>query len=186
VIGDPALLATDVGPVIHGQALERLERHAERMESEGRMLHKLPLSEAQRYGSFCAPRLIELEDPTQLDGEHFGPILHVVRYSAQSLPEVIRCIAASGYGLTLGVHSRIERTWRQIRAGTRIGNLYVNRNMVGAVVGTQPFGGEGLSGTGPKAGGPHYLQRFATERTLSINTVATGGNARLLSLGGQG
>ncbi len=186
VIGDPALLATDVGPVIHGQALERLERHAERMESEGRMLHKLPLSEAQRYGSFCAPRLIELEDPTQLDGEHFGPILHVVRYSAQSLPEVIRGIAASGYGLTLGVHSRIERTWRQIRAGTRVGNLYVNRNMVGAVVGTQPFGGEGLSGTGPKAGGPHYLQRFATERTLSINTVATGGNARLLSLGGQG
>jgi RHH-type transcriptional regulator, proline utilization regulon repressor / proline dehydrogenase / delta 1-pyrroline-5-carboxylate dehydrogenase len=184
VIGNPAELATDIGPVIHAQALEKLERHGERMQREGRVLHQLALGEAQRYGSFCAPRLIELEDPGQLDGEHFGPILHVVRYSAQSLPEVIRGIAASGYGLTLGVHSRIERTLRQVRAGTRIGNLYVNRNMVGAVVGVQPFGGEGLSGTGPKAGGPHYLQRFATERTLSINTVATGGNARLLSLGG--
>jgi RHH-type proline utilization regulon transcriptional repressor/proline dehydrogenase/delta 1-pyrroline-5-carboxylate dehydrogenase len=184
LIGNPAELATDIGPVIHGQALERLERHVERMQNEGRVLHTLPLGEAQRFGSFCAPRLIELDNPAQLDGEHFGPILHVVRYRAQSLPEVIRGIAASGYGLTLGVHSRIERTWRQIRAGTQVGNLYVNRNMVGAVVGTQPFGGEGLSGTGPKAGGPHYLQRFATERTLSINTVATGGNAQLLSLGG--
>ena len=112
----------------------------------------------------------------------FGPILHVVRYGADKLDQVIDAVNATGYGLTLGVHSRIEDTWRRVQARARVGNLYVNRNMIGAVVGAQPFGGEGLSGTGPKAGGPYYLHRFATERTHSVNTAAVGGNATLLSL----
>jgi RHH-type proline utilization regulon transcriptional repressor/proline dehydrogenase/delta 1-pyrroline-5-carboxylate dehydrogenase len=113
----------------------------------------------------------------------FGPILHVVRYGARELDAVIEDINATGYGLTLGVHSRIDRTQMRIAEGVHAGNRYINRTMTGAVVGVQPFGGEGLSGTGPKAGGPHYMLRFATERTLTINTAAVGGNATLMSLG---
>jgi RHH-type transcriptional regulator, proline utilization regulon repressor / proline dehydrogenase / delta 1-pyrroline-5-carboxylate dehydrogenase len=112
----------------------------------------------------------------------FGPVLHVIRYGAGALDRVIDAVNATGYGLTLGVHSRIETTWEHVRRRARVGNLYVNRNIIGAVVGVQPFGGEGLSGTGPKAGGPHYLHRFATERTVTINTAAIGGNTGLLSL----
>jgi RHH-type proline utilization regulon transcriptional repressor/proline dehydrogenase/delta 1-pyrroline-5-carboxylate dehydrogenase len=117
-----------------------------------------------------------------LDKEVFGPILHVIRYRGDRLDAVVDAVNATGYGLTLGVHSRIEDTWQRVKARARVGNLYINRNMIGAVVGVQPFGGEGLSGTGPKAGGPLYLYRFATERTCSANTAAMGGNAGLLSL----
>ena len=131
-----------------------------------------------------APQLIELQAASQLTREEFGPILHVVRYRSRDAAQVLESIRATGYGLTLGVQTRLEGFWRDVFAQTQVGNTYINRNMVGAVVGVQPFGGSGLSGTGPKAGGPHYLLRFANERTLSVNTTATGGNAALLNLGG--
>jgi len=133
-------------------------------------------------GSFFPLQAFELESLGLLEKEVFGPILHVVRYRADKLDRVIDAVNNSGYGLTLGVHSRIEETWQRLQERARVGNLYINRNMIGAVVGAQPFGGEGLSGTGPKAGGPYYLYRFATERTRSVNTAAVGGNTSLLSL----
>jgi RHH-type proline utilization regulon transcriptional repressor/proline dehydrogenase/delta 1-pyrroline-5-carboxylate dehydrogenase len=128
-----------------------------------------------------APTIIDLDDPAQLTQEVFGPILHVVRWRADALDRVLDGIAASGFGLTLGIHSRIDATVARIVARLANGNVYVNRNMIGAVVGTQPFGGTGLSGTGPKAGGPNYLRRFATEQTVTINSAAIGGNASLLT-----
>jgi RHH-type proline utilization regulon transcriptional repressor/proline dehydrogenase/delta 1-pyrroline-5-carboxylate dehydrogenase len=133
-------------------------------------------------GTFFGPRVFEIDRLDRLEREVFGPILHVIRWQGSALPRVLDAIAATGYGLTLGIHSRIDETVAAIHRRLAIGNTYVNRNMIGAVVGVQPFGGEGLSGTGPKAGGPHYLQRFASERTLSIDTTASGGNASLLSL----
>jgi RHH-type proline utilization regulon transcriptional repressor/proline dehydrogenase/delta 1-pyrroline-5-carboxylate dehydrogenase len=132
-------------------------------------------------GNFVAPHIFELRDASELREEIFGPILHVVRYRATALDRVLDAISATGYGLTLGIHSRIDDTVDTIVARLRTGNVYVNRNMIGAVVGVQPFGGFGLSGTGPKAGGPYYLTRFATEQTLTINTAAAGGNAALLA-----
>ena len=181
-VGDPALLSTDVGPVIDREALEALEAHVARMEQQGRVLARCHLPTATVNGTFLAPTVVELDGIGQLEGEVFGPVLHVVRYAAADLERVLDEINATGYGLTLGVHSRIDARARQIFAKARAGNVYVNRNMVGAVVGVQPFGGSGLSGTGPKAGGPAYLHRFSTERTLTINTSAVGGNASLLSL----
>jgi RHH-type proline utilization regulon transcriptional repressor/proline dehydrogenase/delta 1-pyrroline-5-carboxylate dehydrogenase len=132
-------------------------------------------------GNFVAPHIFELTDAGQLTEEVFGPILHVVRYDAERMEDVLRAIESTGFGLTLGIHSRIDDTVDAITARLSTGNIYVNRNMIGAVVGVQPFGGHGLSGTGPKAGGPHYLARFATEQTVTINTAAAGGNAALLS-----
>ncbi len=181
-IGDPALLATDVGPVIDSQARTGLEEHAQRMASEGTPIKQLDLPPETGFGTFFPPSAIEIDSLSRLEREVFGPIVHVVRYQTGRLDEVIDAINATGYGLTLGVHSRIDNVARRIAGRVRAGNAYVNRNMIGAVVGTQPFGGEGLSGTGPKAGGPRYLHRFATERTLSIDTTAAGGNASLLSL----
>jgi RHH-type proline utilization regulon transcriptional repressor/proline dehydrogenase/delta 1-pyrroline-5-carboxylate dehydrogenase len=181
-IGDPALLATDVGPVIDIPARAALERHAARMATKGRLVYQCALSPGTEHGTFFAPRLFEIDGARRLDGEVFGPILHVVRWSADRLDDVLHEIDATGYGLTSGVHSRIEANIRYILERLRIGNIYVNRNMIGAVVGVQPFGGERLSGTGPKTGGPHYLYRFATERTVSTDTTAAGGNATLLSL----
>jgi RHH-type proline utilization regulon transcriptional repressor/proline dehydrogenase/delta 1-pyrroline-5-carboxylate dehydrogenase len=134
-------------------------------------------------GYFVAPLAVQIDSLDRLAGEVFGPILHIVRYAAHALDQVLEAINAKGYGLTLGVHTRIDASARYIANRVRVGNVYVNRNMVGAVVGVQPFGGCGLSGTGPKAGGPHYLERFATERTITINTAAVGGNTSLLSLG---
>jgi RHH-type proline utilization regulon transcriptional repressor/proline dehydrogenase/delta 1-pyrroline-5-carboxylate dehydrogenase len=134
-------------------------------------------------GNFIAPHIFELGDADQLREEVFGPILHVVRYPADKLEDVLHAIERSGYGLTLGIHSRIDDTIDDIVARLWVGNIYVNRNMIGAVVGVQPFGGFGLSGTGPKAGGPHYLARFATEQTVTVNTAAAGGNAALLAGG---
>ncbi len=180
VIGDPSLEATDVGPVISEAAATGLKAHIDRMRGVARMVKTCQLDETHRQGSFVAPTLIELSAPEQLRSEEFGPVLHVYRYEASQLDTVLACIRDSGFGLTLGVQTRIDAVWRQIFAGTSVGNTYVNRNMVGAVVGVQPFGGNGLSGTGPKAGGPHYLLRFANERTLTINETATGGNVALL------
>ncbi len=184
VVGDPALLATDVGPVIDEEARARLEAHAEAISRSGRLIERLPLPQACALGSYVAPLAVEIEGLNQLEAEHFGPILHVVRFSGRRLDAVVDTINRSGYGLTLGVHSRIESTWRRIQSQARVGNVYINRGMTGAVVGVQPFGGEGLSGTGPKAGGPHYLLRFVSERTLTVNTSAVGGNARLLAASG--
>jgi RHH-type proline utilization regulon transcriptional repressor/proline dehydrogenase/delta 1-pyrroline-5-carboxylate dehydrogenase len=181
-IGDPALIATDIGPVIDDDARAALEAHIARIAREGRLLYQCPLSAETANGTFFAPRIFEIDSAALLDREVFGPILHVVRWPADRLDRVLDEIDATGYGLTLGIHSRIDETRRHILDRLDIGNSYVNRSMIGAVVGVQPFGGERLSGTGPKAGGPRYLHRFATERTLSIDTTAAGGNATLLAL----
>ena len=133
-------------------------------------------------GHFFAPCAYEIDSIKQLEREVFGPILHVVRYDSRDVDRVIDDINSTGYGLTFGIHSRIDGAQQYVANAVRAGNRYVNRTMTGAVVGVQPFGGEGLSGTGPKAGGPHYMLRFATERTLTINTAAVGGNASLLAL----
>ena len=178
-LGDPADPATHVGPVIDAEAKEKLDAHIARMKKEARV-HFAGQAPA---GNFVAPHIFELTDASQLTEEVFGPILHVVRYRADGLASVLRSIEHTGYGLTLGIHSRIDDTVDDIVARLKVGNVYVNRNMIGAVVGVQPFGGFGLSGTGPKAGGPHYLARFATEQTVTVNTAAAGGNAALLAGG---
>ena len=177
VIGDPSDLATHVGPVIDDDAKQRLDAHVARMKREA----KLHFAGSAPEGCFVAPHIFELGDAGQLTEEVFGPILHVVRYRADRLNDVLQSIARTGYALTLGIHSRIDDTVEAIIDALPVGNIYVNRNMIGAVVGVQPFGGFGLSGTGPKAGGPHYLTRFATEQTVTVNTAAAGGNAALLS-----
>jgi RHH-type proline utilization regulon transcriptional repressor/proline dehydrogenase/delta 1-pyrroline-5-carboxylate dehydrogenase len=180
-IGAPGDLATDVGPVISQSSQLRLRRHAERMRAEAKLLYACELDASLAAGHFFAPHLFELRSLDQLRTEEFGPILHVARYRSGQLQQVLQAIRATGFGLTLGVHSRLESVARHVFRSLPVGNTYVNRNMIGAVVGVQPFGGQGLSGTGPKAGGPHYLLRFATERTLTINTAAIGGNVELLS-----
>jgi RHH-type proline utilization regulon transcriptional repressor/proline dehydrogenase/delta 1-pyrroline-5-carboxylate dehydrogenase len=184
-LGDPFLLETDIGPVIDEAAREALETHAVRMTQETKLLRKLALGSDCENGTFFPPHVFEIGSIGVLKREVFGPILHVVRYAGDRLGEVCAAINATGYGLTLGVHSRIEETAAFVRANVHAGNTYVNRNQIGAVVGVQPFGGEGLSGTGPKAGGPHYLARFALERTYTVNTTAAGGNASLLAGGGS-
>jgi len=181
-IGDPALISTDVGPVIDEDARAMLARHAERMGREARLLYQCTLPKGLESGVFFAPRAFEIDRVGMLEREVFGPILHVVRWRRDRLDELLAAIDSTGYGLTLGIHSRIDETVSAVHRRLRVGNTYVNRNMIGAVVGVQPFGGERLSGTGPKAGGPHYLHRFAVERTLSVDTTAAGGNASLLSL----
>ena len=180
-MGDPARLATDVGPVIDRDALSMLEQHAARMEREAKLLCEARLPAELSGGLFFAPRAYEIASLAAIDREVFGPSLHVVRFAGDRLEAMVDAINAKGYGLTMGIHSRIEETVERVRRRARVGNLYVNRNMIGATVGVQPFGGEGLSGTGPKAGGPHYLYRFATERTFTVNTAAAGGNAALLA-----
>ncbi len=182
VIGNPGEWRTDVGPVISAAAAGELDAHVLKMQKEAKYVTGLRLDESHVHGSFFPPQLIELRSAGQLTQEQFGPILHVVRYRSRDIDVVLESIRSSGYGLTLGVQTRLESFWRHVFANTPAGNTYVNRNMIGAVVGVQPFGGTGLSGTGPKAGGPHYLARFATERTLTVNTTATGGNAALLNL----
>jgi RHH-type proline utilization regulon transcriptional repressor/proline dehydrogenase/delta 1-pyrroline-5-carboxylate dehydrogenase len=178
-IGDPREIATHLGPVIDAEAKGKLETHVEAMRAAGRLVWR---GLAPPPGFFVAPAIVRLERPRDLLAEHFGPILHVVRWRAGRLDALIEDIAASGYGLTLGVHSRIDETVERVVERLPVGNVYVNRNMIGAVVGTQPFGGSGLSGTGPKAGGPHYLARFALEQVVSVNTAAAGGNASLIAL----
>jgi len=182
-VGDPARMETDVGPVIDAEALANLEAHAQRMDGLGGKLCQARLSDECVKGNFFAPRAYRIDSLDVLEREVFGPVLHVVSYAGNKLDGVIDAINATGYGLTFGVHTRVEDTRRYIQKRIRVGNVYVNRNMIGAVVGVQPFGGEGLSGTGPKAGGPRYLHRFACERTVSLDTTAAGGNAALMSLG---
>ncbi len=176
-IGDVSDPAVQVGPVIDAEAKERLEAHIARMKQQARVHYAGTPPE----GNYVAPHIFELSDAGQLTEEVFGPILHVVRYRADRLQRVLQSIERSGYGLTLGIQSRIDDTIEDVIDRLSVGNVYVNRNMIGAVVGVQPFGGHGLSGTGPKAGGPHYLTRFATEQTVTINTSAAGGNAALMS-----
>ncbi|HEX9471809.1 MAG TPA: bifunctional proline dehydrogenase/L-glutamate gamma-semialdehyde dehydrogenase PutA, partial [Bradyrhizobium sp.] len=176
-IGDPRELATHIGPVIDADAKQRLESHIARMKNEARV----HFAGTAPSGNYVAPHIFELADADQLTEEVFGPVLHVVRYRAENLDRVLQAIERSGYGLTLGIHSRIDDLVDGVIDRLSVGNVYVNRNMIGAVVGVQPFGGQGLSGTGPKAGGPHYLTRFATEQTVTINTAAAGGNAALMS-----
>lgn len=180
-LGDPRLLDTHIGPVIDAAARQRLDAHVAAMRQQGRITWAGQVPELG--GTFVAPHIVKLDRVGDLTAEHFGPILHVVRWKAGELDKVIDAIDATGYGLTLGVHSRIEATVERVAQRLSTGNVYVNRNIIGAVVGVQPFGGHGLSGTGPKAGGPHYLMRFATEQTVTINTAAAGGNASLIAMG---
>ncbi|MDB5675256.1 MAG: putA, partial [Sphingomonas bacterium] len=179
VLGDPADPRTDIGPVIDDEARGALQAHLKRLTAEAKVLHTV---EAPKAGAFFAPVLAEIPSADFLPREVFGPILHVVRYDAVKLDQAAAPLRAAGYGLTLGVHSRIEAFATEVQAAVPAGNAYVNRSMIGAVVGVQPFGGEGLSGTGPKAGGPHALLRYAVERAISINITAQGGDPALLNL----
>jgi RHH-type transcriptional regulator, proline utilization regulon repressor / proline dehydrogenase / delta 1-pyrroline-5-carboxylate dehydrogenase len=181
-IGDPLDYATDIGPVIDVDALDRLDAHKHRMQSEGKEIVDIPIPDACSVGTYVAPAAYETTIAGLPKEEVFGPIVHVVRYSGGHLDRVIDAINATGYGLTLGLHSRIASVANFVAERAKVGNLYVNRNQIGATVGVQPFGGEGLSGTGPKAGGPNYVARFATERVRTTDITATGGNVALLGL----
>ena len=184
-IGDPIDYATDVGPVIDESAQDMLDAHKVRMRREARELIDPRMPDACHVGTYVTPAIFEIDKFSDLEREVFGPILHVVRYAQGDIDKVCAAINASGFGLTLGIHSRIASFTRTIAENCRVGNVYINRNQIGAVVGVQPFGGEGLSGTGPKAGGPHYVSRFASERVTSTDITATGGNIQLLSLDDQ-
>ena len=182
VIGDPADPTTDIGPVIDAEACAALEAHVARLERDAKVIKRADEGRWLAQGHFFAPVIAEIPTPDFLEREVFGPILHIYRYHAADLPKVAQALAARGYGLTLGIHTRIDRFADEVRALVPAGNTYINRAMTGAVVGVQPFGGEGLSGTGPKAGGPHALLRYATERAVSINITAQGGDPALLNL----
>jgi RHH-type proline utilization regulon transcriptional repressor/proline dehydrogenase/delta 1-pyrroline-5-carboxylate dehydrogenase len=180
-VGDPGDLAADVGPVIDEDAKRLLDEHLAWLEKNAKHICRLPLPKEVAYGSFVAPALYEISSLSELNRENFGPLLHVIRFAGDKLDKVVEEINATGYGLTLGLQSRIDTVRDYIEEHARVGNFYVNRNQIGAVVESQPFGGEGLSGTGPKAGGPHYVARFATERVTCIDTTAAGGNASLMA-----
>jgi RHH-type proline utilization regulon transcriptional repressor/proline dehydrogenase/delta 1-pyrroline-5-carboxylate dehydrogenase len=169
--------------VIDQGAYDMLSRHAEKMSAEAELIHRVDVSHVEKQGYFFAPQAFLLKNAEQLTEEIFGPVLHVVVYKQSELDQVIDRINAYGFGLTFGVHSRISETVNRIVDRIEVGNVYVNRNMIGAVVGVQPFGGCKLSGTGPKAGGPHYLLRLCDEKTVTVNTTAAGGNASLMALG---
>ena len=180
VIGDPADPRTDVGPVIDAEQLALLVRHRAWLQKHGRIVHECDLPPGLD-GHYFAPLAAEIAAIGDLAHENFGPILHVIRYDKRELEAVVGAINATGYGLTMGLHTRLDSRIGHVAQRARVGNLYVNRNIIGAVVGSQPFGGEGLSGTGPKAGGPNYVLRFCAERTVTINTAAAGGNVELLA-----
>jgi len=182
VIGDPADLATDTGPAIDAEAKRMLDGHVKNMIPGNKLIYQCSLPKGLAEGTFFAPTAIEIDSIDQLEREIFGPVLHVLRFRADKLSETVAAVNATGYGLTMGLHSRIDSRARAITRSSAAGNIYINRDMIGAVVGVQPFGGRGLSGTGPKAGGPLYLQRFGSEVTVSNNISAVGGNASLLSL----
>ena len=185
-IGDPKWLATDIGPVIDKEALAGLQAHVTNMQKNHEIIYQCQIPEACGAGYFMPPTAIAIDSIAALEKEVFGPVLHVVSYKRKDLDKVLEKINQTGYGLTLGIHSRINHTVEYIKQRVHVGNCYVNRNMIGAVVGLQPFGGEGLSGTGPKAGGPHYLLRLCQERTYTVDTTAAGGNASLMSLPEEG
>jgi RHH-type proline utilization regulon transcriptional repressor/proline dehydrogenase/delta 1-pyrroline-5-carboxylate dehydrogenase len=180
-VGDPSELSTDVGPVIDEGAKRLLCEHIEWLDKNARKISQQEPPAEAAHGCFVTPAFYEIQSLSQLNHENFGPILHVVRFPAQRLDKVVEQINATGYGLTLGLQSRIDTVRDYVEAHARVGNFYVNRNQIGAVVESQPFGGEGLSGTGPKAGGPLYVARFATERVTCIDTTAAGGNASLMA-----
>ena len=180
-VGDPNDLATDVGPVIDEPAKKVLDDHIKWLDKNARKICRLKAPKEAANGCFVAPAFYEIESLSQLNQENFGAILHVVRFAGDELAKVVEAINTTGYGLTLGLQSRIDTVRDYVEAHARVGNFYVNRNQIGAVVESQPFGGEGLSGTGPKAGGPHYVARFATERVTCIDTTAAGGNASLMA-----
>jgi RHH-type proline utilization regulon transcriptional repressor/proline dehydrogenase/delta 1-pyrroline-5-carboxylate dehydrogenase len=181
-IGDPRRISTDIGPVIDAAALESLARHVERLKGFGRLIGQAPLPAGPGLaGWYIAPAAYEIDSISRLPGEVFGPILHVIRYAAKDRVRIIREVNGTGYGLTCGIHSRLQQEAAKMAQQVETGNVYINRSMIGAVVGVQPFGGRGLSGTGPKAGGPHYLQRFANEKTITVNTAAVGGDVTLLN-----
>jgi RHH-type proline utilization regulon transcriptional repressor/proline dehydrogenase/delta 1-pyrroline-5-carboxylate dehydrogenase len=182
VVGDPADPAVDIGPVIDEDARALLDRHLERLEREAKIIRRVQPTGGER-GVFFAPTLAEIPSAGWLEREVFGPVLHVCRYDPAKLEDACKALASKGYGLTLGVHSRIDGFAETVRRLVPVGNAYVNRTTVGAVVGVQPFGGEGLSGTGPKAGGPYALLRYAVERAVSVNIAAQGGDPALLNLG---
>ena len=179
-IGDPHDPSTDIGPIIDQPSLDRIRAHVERMRSMGCDVWSDGRLDESLDGAYMTPHIIELESLSQLQAECFGPVMHVLRFDAADLAGLVDSINRLEFGLTLGVQSRIDARVNEIVARARVGNIYVNRDMVGAVVGVQPFGGMGLSGTGPKAGGPHYLHRFAVEKTITVNTTAKGGNVELL------
>src|SRR5699024_11216682 len=181
-IGDPWNLGTDVTPVIDAEARDALTNYAEQASSQFKNLYTCELDENTHTGTYVAPRIFGLKSIDELGDEQFGPLVHVLRFKSSELDQVVDQINSLGYGLTFGIHSRIDITVERVIRRLKVGNCYVNRNMIGAVVGVQPFGGEGMSGTGPKAGGPHYLHRFATHRVVSWDTTAAGGNASLMSL----
>jgi RHH-type proline utilization regulon transcriptional repressor/proline dehydrogenase/delta 1-pyrroline-5-carboxylate dehydrogenase len=182
VLGDPRDPASHVGPVIDDDAKSRLDRWIAEKAAQGRVIFRWDDGRAlPARGRFVPPTMIALDRASDLQEEVFGPVLHVVRWRADRLDALLDDIAGNGTGLTLGIHTRIDSIVHRIVQRLMNGNVYINRSMIGAVVGTQPFGGAGLSGTGPKAGGPNYLRRFATEQTVTINTAAAGGNATLLS-----
>ena len=181
-IGDPFDYSTDIGPVIDAEAKKVLEDHKALMARDARVILDMPLPSECAGGNFVSPAAYELKSISLLSREVFGPILHVIRFKGEQFDDVCDQINAMGYGLTLGLHTRIESVARKLRAKMRVGNIYVNRNQIGAVVGAQPFGGEGLSGTGPKAGGPHTLTRFSVERVCSTDSTASGGNAELINI----
>jgi RHH-type proline utilization regulon transcriptional repressor/proline dehydrogenase/delta 1-pyrroline-5-carboxylate dehydrogenase len=185
VVGDPLDPATDLGPVIDEAAQDMLDAHKLKMQKTARTIVDLPLPQSMRAGTYVTPAVYEIGAIADLEREVFGPILHVVQYGQGRLDSVIEAINNTGYGLTLGLHSRIGAVAEYVGEYARVGNIYVNRNQIGAVVGVQPFGGDGLSGTGPKAGGPHTLARFASERVRSTDITATGGNVQLLGLAGK-
>ncbi len=179
-LGDPRDPATQIGPVIDGEAKDKLERWIADMDSHGALRFRWDGPMPSR-GTYVAPTIIELDRAEELKEEVFGPVLHVVRWRADEFDRLLADLSGNGTALTLGIHSRIDATVERILGRLPHGNVYVNRNMIGAVVGSQPFGGSGLSGTGPKAGGPNYLHRFALEQVVTVNTAASGGDATLLS-----
>lgn len=182
IVSNPQSLATDIGPVIDAEAFGKLLAHKQHLEQNAKLIYEVPISAELQAQNYFPPCAFIIESIAELKEENFGPILHVIRYSADKLQQILNEINATSYGLTLGIHSRIDDTVDFIVQHVHVGNIYVNRNMIGAIVGVQPFGGEGLSGTGPKAGGPYYLPRLTLERSISINTAAVGGNASLLAM----
>jgi RHH-type proline utilization regulon transcriptional repressor/proline dehydrogenase/delta 1-pyrroline-5-carboxylate dehydrogenase len=183
VVGNPASLATDVGPVIDSEAFDNITQHIVRLQSEAKQaiaIAPYTPTATEKIANLIAPHAFEVASVADMKNEIFGPVLHIVRWSGDPLA-VIDQINALGYGLTIGIQTRIDSRAQALARAAHVGNVYINRNQIGAVVGVQPFGGEGLSGTGPKAGGPHYLLRFCAEQTITINTTAAGGNAALLA-----
>jgi RHH-type proline utilization regulon transcriptional repressor/proline dehydrogenase/delta 1-pyrroline-5-carboxylate dehydrogenase len=181
-MGNPQDFSVHVGPVIDQDALKRLKKHKKKLDEMGRLIYQSPDHKEAKKGTFFAPVVYEINSVNDITEEVFGPILHIVRYQRDQLDQVIEQVNQSGFGLTLGIHSRIDSFTSYVIEKTKVGNNYINRNMIGAVVGVQPFGGMLCSGSGPKAGGPNYVRRLCKEKTVTINTAAVGGNVDLITI----